>query len=41
MMDKLFYIMKGGIGALELYEWCAPSGTSHFSLSPEVNKSLY
>ena len=42
MMNKLFYIIKkGGIGAL--YELCAPSWflTSNFSLSPEVNKSLY
>ena len=30
IMYKLFYIMRG-IGAL--YEWCAPSSTSHFSHS--------
>ena len=38
IMYKLFYIMRG-IGAL--YEWCVPSSTLHFSLSPEVKKSQY
>ena len=35
----LYNKKRGGIGAL--YELCAPSTTSNFSLSPEVNKSLY
>ena len=34
-MDKLFYIIRG-IGAL--YELCAPSSTSHFSLLTKVQK---
>ena len=39
--QTVLYNIKGGIGAL--YELCAPSWflTSNFSLSPEVNKSLY
>ena len=43
MMNKLFYIIKKG-GVLGRYMNCAPLPpllTSNFSLSPEVNKSLY
>lgn len=30
-------LYNGGIGAL--YEFCTPSNTSHFQLSPKVDKS--